>query len=107
MIIAKIYIKMVSHTIGVGHVLPLEVVDKCIGNRVWIQMQGDREFFGLLRGFDEYLNIVLDDVLEYKDAGAGGRRTMESRQESILLNGAHVCMIIPGDAPPPKGENEL
>ena len=47
-------------TIGVGHVLPLEVVDKCIGNRVWILMQGDKEFYGTLRGFDEYMNIVLD-----------------------------------------------
>ena len=28
-------------------------------------MQGDKEFYGTLRGFDEYLNIVLDDVREY------------------------------------------
>ena len=93
-------------TIGVGHVLPLEVVDKCIGNKVWILMQNDREFYGTLRGFDEYMNIVLDSVKEYKDAGHGGRRTLESQVESMLLNGAHISMIIPGDQPPAKGENE-
>ena len=33
------------------------MVDKCIGNKVWIMMQGEKEFFGTLRGFDEYLNL--------------------------------------------------
>ena len=69
-------------------------------------MQGDKEFFGTLRGFDEYLNIVLDDVKEYQFAGTGGKRLMLNSLESILLNGAHVCMMIPGDTPPPLGENE-
>ena len=64
-------------TIGVGHVLPLEVVDKCIGNKVWVLMQNEREFYGTLRGFDEYMNIVLDAVKEYKQIGAG-KRTLES-----------------------------
>lgn len=95
-----------AQTMGVGHVLPLEVVDKCQGHRVWLLMQGDREYYGLLRGFDEYLNMVLDDVSEYSFAGAGGKRLLEGRHESILLNGAHVCMIIPGDNAPPKGDNE-
>ena len=96
-------------TIGVGHVLPLEVVDKCQGNLVWVLMQGNREFYGLLRGFDEYMNIVMDDVKVYEDQGAAGRRILVNKGgniESMLLNGSHICMIIPGDQPPPKGENE-
>ncbi|TNV75135.1 hypothetical protein FGO68_gene5185 [Halteria grandinella] len=96
----------ISQTIGVGHVLPLEVVDKCIGNKVWIMMQGTSEFYGTLRGFDDYLNIVLDEVREYQDSGNGGKRMLVNTLDSMLLNGSHVCMIIPGDAPPPKGENE-
>ena len=39
-------------------------------------MTGDKEYFGTLRGFDEYLNVVLDDVKEYQDAGKGGARTL-------------------------------
>lgn len=45
-------------------VLPLELIDKCIGSRIWIIMKGDKELVGTLRGFDDYVNMVLDDVIE-------------------------------------------
>ena len=41
-------------------------------------MQGDKEFYGTLRGFDEYFNLILDDVKEYSDPGHGGNRTLVS-----------------------------
>lgn len=69
-------------------------------------MQGDKEFFGTLRGFDEYFNVIIDDVKEYQDAGNGGKRTLVAEVESMLLNGSHICMLIPGDNPPPLGVNE-
>lgn len=50
----------VATSIGVGHILPLEVMDKCIGSKVWIIMRNDKEFYGTLRGFDEYLNLIMD-----------------------------------------------
>jgi U6 snRNA-associated Sm-like protein LSm5 len=31
---------------------------------VWIVMKGERELAGTLRGFDDYVNVVLDDVTE-------------------------------------------
>lgn len=34
-----------------------ELVDKCIGSRLWIIMKGDKELVGTLLGFDEYVNI--------------------------------------------------
>lgn len=39
-------------------ILPLELVDKCIGSKIWIIMRGERELVGVLRGFDEFVNIV-------------------------------------------------
>ena len=39
--------------------LPLAVLDKCIGHSLWIIMKGKREFAGVLRGFDEFMNLVL------------------------------------------------
>lgn len=45
-------------------VLPLELVDKCIGHKLWILMKNEKEFEGILVGFDEYVNIVLEDVVE-------------------------------------------
>ena len=44
--------------------LPLELIDRCIGSRIWIVMKGDKELVGTLRGFDDYVNMVLDDVEE-------------------------------------------
>ena len=41
-----------------GRLLPLELVDKCIGSRIWVIMKGDKEVVGTLRGFDEYVNMV-------------------------------------------------
>ena len=42
-------------------------------------MQSDKEFFGTLRGFDEYFNLILDDVKEYSDPGNGGKRILVSQ----------------------------
>lgn len=41
-----------------SQVLPLELVDKCIGSRIWVIMRGDKELVGTLRGFDEFVNMV-------------------------------------------------
>lgn len=38
--------------------LPLELIDTCIGRRLWVIMRGDVEFVGVLRGFDEFVNMV-------------------------------------------------
>jgi small nuclear ribonucleoprotein G len=37
--------------------------------RLFIQVQGGRKVSGVLRGFDIFLNIVLDDSLEETVAG--------------------------------------
>lgn len=42
------------------NILPLELIDKCIGSQVWILMREERELTGVLRGFDDYFNLVLD-----------------------------------------------
>lgn len=59
-------------------------------------MQGDKELVGTLRGFDEYVNMVLEDVVEYEFTREGRR---ETRLDQLLLNGAHICMMVPGGEP--------
>ena len=39
-----------------ANILPLELIDKCIGSKIWILMKEDREIVGILRGFDDYLS---------------------------------------------------
>eukprot|EP00662_Eupelagonemidae_sp_cell21_P023990 gene23990-2733_t len=63
-----------------GVFMPLELVDKCVGSRVWCILKSEKEIVGLLKGFDPFLNLVLEDVVEY-DIGAShgvgrGRRAV-------------------------------
>ncbi|KAJ2059254.1 RNA-binding protein lsm5 [Coemansia sp. S2] len=73
--------------------LPLELIDKCIGSRIWVMMKSEKEFVGTLLGFDDYVNMVLEDVTEYETMGATKK---VNQLDQILLNGNNICMLVPG-----------
>ncbi|XP_065439812.1 U6 snRNA-associated Sm-like protein LSm5 isoform X1 [Chrysemys picta bellii] len=52
-------------TTNPSQLLPLELVDKCIGSRIHIVMKSDKEIVGTLLGFDDFVNMVLEDVTEF------------------------------------------
>jgi len=64
---------------------------------MWIIMKGDKELVGTVRGFDEYVNMVLDDVVEYEIMADGEKRT--KKLDQILLNGNNIAMMVPGGDP--------
>ncbi|EEH19626.1 U6 snRNA-associated Sm-like protein LSm5 [Paracoccidioides brasiliensis Pb03] len=70
-----------------SQLLPLELIDKCVGSKIWVVMKGDKEFSGTLLGFDDYVNMVLEDVTEFDYTGA------QTKLPKILLNGNNVCML--------------
>ena len=80
-----------------SQILPLELIDKCIGSRMWVIMRGDKELVGTLRGFDDYVNMVLEDVTEYEITAEGKKVT---KLDQILLNGNNVAMLVPGGTGP-------
>lgn len=49
-----------AHETDIGavlpQVLPLELIDKCIGSRIWVIMRTRKEFVGTLLGFDDYVS---------------------------------------------------
>jgi len=75
-----------------------ELVDKCIGARIWVIMKGDKEFVGILSGFDEYVNMVLEDVTEYETLPDGS--IAQTKIGSILLNGNNIALLVPGGTGP-------
>jgi U6 snRNA-associated Sm-like protein LSm5 len=88
----------------VAQLLPLELIDRCIGSRIHIILRGDKEIVGTLRGFDDYVNMVLDDVTEYETTPEGLRKT---QLKQILLNGNNVAMLVPGgEGPEAEGPSE-
>jgi len=73
--------------------LPLELVDKCIGSRIHILMKNDKEMTGTLLGFDDFVNMLLEDVTEIENTPEGKRIT---KLDQILLNGNNITMLVPG-----------
>jgi U6 snRNA-associated Sm-like protein LSm5 len=77
--------------------LPLELIDKCIGSRIHAILRSNKEVVGTLLGFDDYVNMVLEDVKEYESTSEGRRVT---KLERILLNGSNIVMLVPGGEGP-------
>lgn len=71
-------------------VLPLEVIDKAIGTQIKILLTNNKEFIGKLVGFDDFVNVVLEDVLELDNDGTRGKSI-----KRMLLNGAQIAMLCP------------
>jgi len=63
-------------------------------------MKGDKELVGTLLGFDDYVNMVLEDVTEYESSPTGMK---EIHRDQILLNGNNICLMVPGG---PEGVEE-
>lgn len=75
-------------------ILPLELIDQSIGGKLWVITRGSREFTGTLRGFDDYVNLVLDDAVEWEQMPDGV--WSQRRVGQILLNGTSVTHFVPG-----------
>ncbi|XP_058005490.1 sm-like protein LSM5 [Hevea brasiliensis] len=82
-----------------SQLLPSELIDRCIGSKIWVIMKGDKELVGTLRGFDVYVNMVLEDVTEYEVTAEGRRIT---KLDQILLNGNNIAILVPGGSPDPE-----
>mmetsp|Transcript_39219 Transcript_39219/g.94816 ORF Transcript_39219/g.94816 Transcript_39219/m.94816 type:complete len:97 (+) Transcript_39219:92-382(+) len=84
-------------------ILPLELIDKAIGQQIWILMRGSKEVVGTLRGFDDYVNLVLDDAIEYSPDPDDKTKTIKTNLNTeILLNGNQIAVLVPGGTGPPS-----
>lgn len=79
-------------------ILPAELIAKCIESKVWIIMKNNKELVGTLKGYDVYVNMVLEDVTEYESTATG---KVANHLEKILLNGNNIAILVPGGAPEP------
>ena len=65
-------------------------------------MRGSKEVVGTLRGFDDYVNLVLDDAVEYSpDPDDKTKFIKTNLNTEILLNGNQIAVLVPGGAGPP------
>ncbi|GFP56529.1 hypothetical protein ACSS6W_004998 [Trichoderma asperelloides] len=60
---------------------------KYLDKRLFVQLNGGRKVIGVLRGYDVFLNVVLDEAVEEKDGGEKIRLGM------VVIRGNSVVML--------------
>lgn len=70
-------------------ILPLEIIDRAIGYDIKILLTNHKEFVGTLVGFDDFVNVVLENAAEIDDGKEG------KRVKKMLLNGSQIAMLCP------------
>jgi len=66
--------------------LPLDVLEKAVKQKLLLLLKDGRHIEGKLLGYDEYMNLVLDEVEETKDE-------TKRRLGRIILRGSNVVSI--------------
>lgn len=69
-------------------VMPLNLLEKSINKRVSLLLKDNRILDGKLVGYDEYMNMVLEDTEETKDEQV-------RRIGTVVLRGNNVVTIVP------------
>ena len=66
--------------------LPLDILEKAVNAKLSLLLKDGRVVEGKLSGYDEYMNLVLEDVEETKD-------DTKRRVGTIILRGNNVVSI--------------
>ncbi|KAK3046569.1 hypothetical protein LTR09_011979 [Extremus antarcticus] len=63
--------------------------------QVWLYEQLGTRIEGKIRGFDEFMNLVIDEAVEVKQPTKADPEPEDPRRElgQILLKGDNVCLI--------------
>merc|ERR1711939_612844 len=63
--------------------------------QIWLYEQLGIRIEGKIRGFDEFMNLVIDDAVEVKQQTKAEPEPADARRElgQILLKGDNVCLI--------------
>jgi small nuclear ribonucleoprotein len=69
-------------------VLPLNVLEKTLNQRLSLLLKDGRILEGKLVGFDDYMNMVLEDTEEQKD-------DTQRRLGKVILRGNNIISISP------------
>jgi len=73
--------------------MAVKVLDESLGRVVLIKMKGNKVIRGTLQGFDQHMNLLLEESEEILDEGKS------NNLGTIVVRGDNVVIISP---PPPK-----
>ncbi|HVL86858.1 MAG TPA: LSM domain-containing protein [Candidatus Thermoplasmatota archaeon] len=73
---------------------PLDVLNATLNARVIVQVRGQKEYRGVLDGYDHpHMNLVLKNAEEVQHAGTPEETTQ--RHDLIILRGDNIIFISP------------
>jgi len=76
---------------------PIHFIFKLLQQRstvsIWLYEQTAVRIEGKIRGFDEFMNLVIDDAVEVQLAVKGGKDEKRRQLGQILLKGDNVSLI--------------
>ncbi|KAI9897668.1 hypothetical protein N3K66_007524 [Trichothecium roseum] len=76
---------------------PINMIFKLLQNNavvsIWLYEQLAIRIEGKIRGFDEFMNLVLDDAVEVKQVTKTNPEESRRQLGQILLKGDNVCLI--------------
>jgi len=68
---------------------PLSVLNQNIGKRVIVELKGNREYRGVLDGYDPHMNLVLKTAEEHVN------KQLRQTHELAIVRGDNVIYISP------------
>ena len=68
--------------------VPLNVLEKSVNKTVTLLLKDGRSLEGKLTGYDEYMNMILEDTEETKDEQV-------RRLGTVILRGNNIVTIVP------------
>lgn len=70
--------------------ISLKVLSKSLGRTVLVRLRGGRLLRGILQGYDQHMNLVLEEAEEISDDNS-----QQKRLGTIVIRGDNVMMISP------------
>ncbi len=71
---------------------PLDVLEASLGDRVTVRLKSGDEYVGELAGYDQHMNLVLEEVTIPDDGGIDEELPIE---DTTIIRGDNVVSITP------------
>ena len=75
----------------------MELLQTSIGSQVLVELKGRKSIKGKLRGYDQHLNLILEDAEEITSDLETNEQTV-TQVDTVIVRGDNVILV----SPPPK-----
>ncbi len=69
-------------------IMPMKMLEENLNKKVALLLKDNRTLQGVLSGFDEYMNMVLDNVEESSES-------LNRKLGTVIIRGSNVVRIVP------------